>query len=254
MDEQMLLGELKRIVDITTKQRVLVRGLGATAVRSHSLGFADKAPVLRRELTDVDLITYSKHEKRVIDALNDCGYHQDRARAYLRKLSGRSILENPNMHIVADLFFDKLSYNHVISLKERLEEDPLTIPVADLFLEKMQIVQINEKDVKDVILLLGQHPLGSIDEETVNVERICKVLSEDWGFYYTVTTNLNKISEYATSLQGLKEDDCSDVLSKIDQLRSAIESSPKSLGWKMRAKVGAGKKWYEDVEELYAGH
>jgi hypothetical protein len=254
LDEQLLLEELKKIVDITTKRGVLVRGLGATAIRRHSLGFAEKYPVLRRELTDLDLITYSRHEKRVIDVLNDCGYHQDRARAYLRKLSGRSTLENPNIHLVADLFFDKLSYNHVLSLKERLEKDPLTIPLADLFLEKMQIVQINEKDVKDVILLLRQHPLGSIDEETVNVERICRVLSEDWGFYYTVTTNLGKISEYAKNLEGLQEDDCNGILSKIDQLRNAIESSPKSLGWKMRARVGVTKKWYEDVEELYGGH
>jgi predicted SPOUT superfamily RNA methylase MTH1 len=88
----------------------------------------------------------------------------------------------------------------------------------------------------------------------VNVERICRVLSEDWGFYYTVTTNFGKISEYAKNLEGLQEDDRNGILSKIDQLRNAIESSPKSLGWKMRARVGATKKWYEDVEELYGGH
>jgi hypothetical protein len=75
------------------------------------------------------------------------------------------------------------------------------------------------------------------DEEMVNIDRICKLLADDWGFCYTVTTNLRKISEYTKNLEGLQEGDRNDVLSKIDQLKNAIESSPKSLSWKMRAKV-----------------
>ena len=29
-----------------------------------------------------------------------------------------------------------------------------------------------------------------------------------------------------------------------------IEKEPKSLGWKLRAKVGTKKQWYNDVEEV----
>lgn len=245
---------MRRLVGQASTDNAILRGLGAVAIRSHSLAFAEKCPAIRREFTDLDFVTYSKHEKKVMQALKECGYHQDNGRAYIRGVTGRSMLENTEKKIVVDLFFDKLSYNHKIELNGRLDKDPLTIPLADLVLEKTQIVQINEKDVKDTILLLGEHPLGTTDTETVNVDRICGVLSDDWGFYYTVTNNLTKISEYAGKLQGLDEADRRGIMSKIEQLKSAIESSPKSFGWKMRARVGSRKKWYADVEELIAGH
>jgi hypothetical protein len=254
LDENIVLSEMKRIVEHASSKGATLRGLGAGAIRNHSLRSAERLPILRRQLTDLDFITYSKQEKTVMEALTDCGYSQDRARAYIRSVSGRSILENPDTHLVVDLFFDKLAYNHTIVLNRRLDRDPLTIPLADLLLEKTQIVQINEKDVKDSILMLLEHPLGSVDEETINLHRICAVLSEDWGFFYTVMNNLTRISDYVKGLREMEEPDKADVLGKIDGLRSAVEGSPKGLSWRMRAKVGPSRKWYHDVEDLVAGH
>lgn len=253
-DEKHLLEEMKRIVQASTQRGVTLRGLGAVAIRIHSHGFAQECKVVARPLTDLDFITYSKQESRAMEVLKDCGYHQDRAREYMRNVLGRSILENPDTKLIVDLFFDRLSYNHTLDLRGRLEHDPMTMPLADIFLEKTQIVQINEKDVKDMILLLREHPAGQGDNETINVNRICDVLSTDWGFYYTVTSNLDRVSQYAKDLNGLEKPDRTDILSKIAQIQSAIESSPKSIGWRMRAKIGPKKKWYENVENLYAGH
>jgi hypothetical protein len=253
-DESHLLEEMERIVKNATADGVILRGLGAAAIRKHSHGFAQKCKVLARPLTDLDFMTYSKRERRALEVLKNCGYHQDRGRTYMRNLLGRSVLEDPTRKLIVDLFFDKLSYNHILDLHGRLEQDPLTIPLADILLEKTQIVQINEKDVKDMILLLREHPVGQEDNEMISSSRICEVLSNDWGFYYTVTANLDKISQYANGLNDLEEPDKVDVLSKITQIKTAIESSPKSLGWRMRARVGPKKKWYADVEELYAGH
>ena len=36
----------------------------------------------------------------------------------------------------------------------------------------------------------------------------------------------------------------------IDAIRRRGEAAPKSLGWKMRAKIGDRVKWYKDVEEV----
>ena len=254
MEEKLLLGEMQTLVTQASSHNAILRGIGAVAIRSHSLAFADRCPQIRRPFTDLDFMTYAKHEKNVMKALKECGYHQDSARAYIRGITGRSMLENSEKKIIVDLFFDKLSYNHKIELNGRLENDPLTIPLADLFLEKTQIVQINEKDVKDTILMLGEHPIGKTDTETINIDRICKVLSDDWGFYYTVISNLDKIAAYTQKLDGIADADRADVLSKVQSIRQAVESSPKSFGWKMRARVGTSRKWYADVEELHAGH
>ena len=80
-----------------------------------------------------------------------------------------------------DVFYDRLEFCHVIPLTGRLEVDRPTIPVAELLLSKLQIVQINEKDVVDVILLLLDHALGSGDADTVDVERIGRLCAATTG-------------------------------------------------------------------------
>lgn len=254
MDDKSLTGELTRIVHDAEEQGVILRGLGAAAVKHHCPIFAEKRPTVSRPLTDLDLITYSSHEERALKVLEKAGYAQDRARQYIRSLSGRSMLENHQTHLVIDLFFDELAYNHTLNLRGRLERDAFTLPLADLLLEKTQIVLINEKDVKDTILLLLEHDVGQGDHETINTHRICAVLSDDWGFYYTVTTNLERVADYLKRIDGLTGEDIAAVNSRLQKLKTSVESAPKTMRWKLRSRVGVKKKWYNDVEELYAGH
>ena len=114
----------------------------------------------------------------------------------------------------------------------------------------MQIVKINEKDIKDTIVLLLEHEIGDSDGETINSKYIAKLLSKDWGFYYTVTTNLNKVRSFLDRYEVLTSEQKSNASDKIDKLLEAVEKEPKSLGWKLRAKVGPAKKWYTEVEEV----
>jgi len=109
-------------------------------------------------------------------------------------------------------------------------------------------VRLNEKDVKDTLVLLREHDIADTDEESINASYIAKLMSQDWGFYYTLTTNLVKVKNSLASYPILSEDDQTDIASKIDRLLDRIESEPKSMGWKMRARVGSKKKWYNDVE------
>jgi predicted SPOUT superfamily RNA methylase MTH1 len=142
--------------------------------------------------------------------------------------------------------------SHVIEFKGRLEQDYPTIPLAELLLEKMQIVKINEKDIKDTTLLLKTHDIGDTDKDTINTVRIAKVLKEDWGFYYTVTNNLDKVRTRKDEYDWLSQNDRELIGTKIDKLCSIIEAEPKSTGWKLRARIGTKKKWYTDVDEQYS--
>jgi hypothetical protein len=247
------LDEVRKIVKRSNEANIVVRAVGGAAIRAHAHGF-EINPAVKRDLADLDMIAYSKQERQALHVFEECGYIRDRSRAYMRTLIGRSILENVDNHIVVDLFYNKLNYNHTLDLRDRLEIDILTIPLAELLLQKLQIVQINEKDVKDVILILREHALDRSDQETINVGRICDVLSHDWGFFHTVTTNLAKTNDYAKDTSSLEPPDRQDVLTKIEKLQQEIETCPKSQRWKMRAAVGTHKQWYDDVEELYAGH
>ena len=119
-----------------------------------------------------------------------------------------------------------------------------------MLLEKMQIVHINEKDVVDTIMLLREHSVGDGAPETIDVRHIAAMLSQDWGFYYTVTMNLKKIQDRLPSLPELSDEDRKDISGKVQATLKVIEDQPKTMGWKMRARVGTKKKWYREVEEV----
>ena len=150
-----------------------------------------------------------------------------------------------------DIFFDKLNMCHVVSWeKVRLEIDSPTLSLADLMLEKLQIVHINEKDVIDVMMLLREHEVGNHDKEVVNGAYISQIMAKDWGFYYTSTSNLKNVKSHLGNYDVLSLSDREVISGRIDNLLDMIEKEPKSVGWKLRAKIGTKKQWYNDVEEV----
>jgi hypothetical protein len=138
----------------------------------------------------------------------------------------------------------------VIDFSGRLEVETLTLPLAELLLEKMQIVQINEKDLIDTIMLLREHEVGDQDNETINGALIAKILANDWGFWRTVTANLKLVGEELERYPRLTDEDRRVVRQRIHKLQEMIENEPKTRKWKLRGAVGERIKWYKDVEEL----
>ncbi|MEM2997591.1 MAG: hypothetical protein QW542_01430 [Thermoproteota archaeon] len=243
------LEEAKRIVAEAEKRGVTLRVMGAVAVAIHSPKYSSLFKSLKRELTDLDFMALKKQKNAVFNVLKDLGYAMDRSSQYIMTISQRYILYNPQgLHV--DIFFDKLDMCHTIEFTDRLNVDFPTIPLAELLLEKTQIVRINEKDVKDCLILIREHEITD-DDKGVNARYISKLLAEDWGFYYTVTTNLKRIRDLAEKYPALKTSDVEDVRQKIDRLLTTIESEPKTVKWKIRAKIGPKQKWYKEVEEVY---
>jgi len=246
---------VKLALDIAEQARsanVLLRVLGATAFRIHCPNNLSVHDALGRALSDVDYVSYSK-ERDKIERLftGPLKYEIIKAAVTPGLFVGRCIFVDKSgarPHI--DVFLDRLHMNHVIDFKGRLEVDYPTIPLAELLLEKVQIVHINEKDIKDSIVLLIEHDVGEGDKETINMPRIVKIMSEDWGFCYTATNNLNKIKNSLPKYDVLTDQQRNTVSSRVDKLLDAIEKASKSFKWKMRARVGPSKKWYTQVEEV----
>jgi len=251
LSKTFLINEAVKIAELSESQGIPLRLMGALAIYVHC---SDEAKALHealgRQFTDIDFMTTVDREK-VKKFFLKIGY-KPRERFMAIMAETRHIYEKPELGIHIDVFFNELDMCHRIDFRRRLLIDYPTISLADLLLEKLQIVEINEKDVKDVIVLLSDHKIGDKDEkETVNAEYIADLLSKDWGFYYTVTTNLNKIKNLADSYnQFLTQNKIMDVKSKIDAVLDRIEKKPKTTGWKMRAKIGTKTKWYKEVEEI----
>jgi hypothetical protein len=74
-------------------------------------------------------------------------------------------------------------------------------------------------------------------------------MRQDWGFYYTFTTNLNRVQDYFGEFPSIQAQQRSLVQERINSLLEAIETAPKTLGWKMRSKIGTRSLWYQEVSE-----
>jgi hypothetical protein len=240
------------LVERAEEKNIVLRIMGACAVMHH---VGKEHPMLdvfksNRALTDIDFVTYRRFWPKIEAFLQSEGYEPH---VRFNTIHGDKQMQFANRDgIRVDVFCDKLSMSHVIEFKGRLEQDYPTIPLAELLLEKMQIVKINEKDIKDTTLLLKTHDIGDTDKDTINTVRIAKVLKEDWGFYYTVTNNLDKVRTRKDEYDWLSQNDRELIGTKIDKLCSIIEAEPKSTGWKLRARIGTKKKWYTDVDEQYS--
>lgn len=244
-------GEALKLVENAEKNGVKIRIMGAVAIRLHATRGLEQSQTLKRNITDIDFVGYSKQQDKISEIITKAGYDELKPALTPGLLMNRMIFmgtKDPGKHI--DIFLDQLQMCHTIDYKGRLDLDYPTVSLAHLVLQKMQIVRLNEKDIKDTLVLLLEHEVGkSQDKEIVNAELIAKTLSIDWGFYYTVTTNLNKIRGFMDTYN-VAEADKAIINKRLDALLATIEAEPKSFAWKMRARVGTKKKWYNEVEEV----
>lgn len=244
--------ERTRIVNALAQEEnkhVLMRLIGALAFRTHCQKYGYIQDKLGRKFTDFDFVSYPRFRADVRRVLTELGYEEDKQ---VTQLFGdrRMLFHDPAFGRHTDVFYNVLDFCHPINFVGRLEKEELTVPLAELLLEKMQIVQINEKDLIDSVMLLREHPIGETDDETINTRVITDILSNDWGFWRTVTANLKLLDERLATYHDLSDEDRQVVHRRIQEVRDRIEAAPKSLRWKARAQIGERVKWYKDVEEL----
>jgi hypothetical protein len=251
MDEfpfELLASEHQRILKESIQKGVTIRLLGALAFELRCSQHATLRHQLGRRLSDLDYVALSKQWGQLIDVMKGLGYEFDERRAMLHGLD-RVIFFHPE-GIRVDVFFDHLDMCHKIDFRERLLLDPETIPLADLFLEKMQIVRITEKDIIDTIVLFLAKPVTE-NEDGINAGYIAKRLASDWGFYYTATTNLKRIkNEFLDHYTQIANEDRKLIRERMEQMLQFIEAAPKTMKWRLRSQIGTKTKWYKDVGEL----
>ena len=233
--------EAERILKGAEGKGITLKLLGGMAVsmRCPSASMAR----LSRRYVDIDVMGKRKQVSKINQLFKDLGYM---ARERFNALQGSRLIFNDmtNQRRV-DVFLDVFQMCHKFDFRDRLDLEPATISLSDLLLTKLQIVEINQKDVKDIFALLLDHEV--VGEETldkINAGYIAKLCAEDWGIYKTFTTNLSKLEGYAAST-GLDEEQTKLILARVEALMKMIEAAPKSMGWKMRAAVGERKRWYE---------
>ena len=242
-------NELKRILKAADEAGVVLRVIGSLGFQMHCPKFGYLQQAMGRAYTDIDFAGYTRQQKAIQALMAKLGY-VDNQEIFIVSGGERSIFDRAEIGLHIDVFWEKLDFCHVIRWTGRLEVDSPSIPLAELLLEKMQIVQINEKDIIDTIMLLLEHPLGDVDQETINIKLVSELCAADWGLWRTTTMNLNKVRQLAQTYEVLTPEQKATIESQVQKALTRIDQAPKSMAWRLRARVGDRVKWYKEVDEV----
>lgn len=249
-------GVLSDIRDEAGRLAAQALKAGLSARLLGGLAFWMRCPSVRagpyaRGYDDMDFAVASRSAIEFKELLTADDYVPDR---FFNGLHGESRLyfAAPDGEWSIDIVIDELTMSHRIDLRGRLDPPSPTITLADLLLSKLQVWEINGKDLGDTLCLLADHALDDDDSdpETISLRRVTSVLGADWGFYHTTERNLGMLAEQwehtpvATASY--------DVAAQIGLLRRAIDAAPKTRGWRMRSRIGERLRWYQTPEEV--GH
>jgi hypothetical protein len=242
---QDIVAEGERLLGLASDEGVPLRLLGGVAVR---LRAPELPPALDREYKDLDFAVPKGGGNPADKLLKQAGYepHVSFNAMHARE---RGLYFDMTNDRQVDLFIGSFRMCHQIDFGDRLAGATATVPLAELLLTKLQIIEVNEKDIRDTVLLFHGHPLADHDQDAVNAAHIAALCGSDWGLWRTITANLGRCREHVDDYE-LEPGDRDRIKARFDELLERIEAEPKSRGWRMRAKVGERKRWYDLPEEV----
>jgi hypothetical protein len=241
-----IVQEAQRIVDAAAKKGIVLRLFGGMAIRFHCPSATHRS--LGRKYVDIDFMALRKQSRDIKKFFAELGYvPRDRFNA----LQGdkRLIFNDIENERRVDIFLETFEMCHKFDFKDRLTIDTPTLTLADLLATKLQVVEITEREYRDVMALVRDHEVGDSDKpETINASYLAGLCREDWGIYKTFTINLGNILTALPKYE-LDPESMAIVKKRLEDIRNRIENEPKSVRWKLRARVGEKAQWYELPEQ-----
>lgn len=241
--------EGERLLALSEDAGLVLRVLGGVAIALRAP--RPLPPTLQRVFGDLDFVSAPGTSAGLSRLFRDNAYEPDRE---FNALQGKRRLifldAGHGRHV--DVFVGEFRMCHEIRVAERLELESRTLPLAELLLTKLQIVQLNEKDVRDTVALFHGHEVSEKDGDGINAARVAELCASDWGLWRTITANLaacrGRVGDY-----DLGEEENAAIAARIGAVLDRIEREPKSRGWRLRAKIGERVRWYELPEEVAGG-
>jgi hypothetical protein len=237
--------EAQRVVARATARGELLRIAGGLGFQ---LRVSGRVTLPRPPGADIDLIAPARRERRLVPLLTELGYTGEKA-FNARHGDKRLVFWDQARDRKLEVFLGMFVMCHSLPIAERLELEDETLPLAELLLTKLQIVELNEKDVADMHGLLLTHAVGASDDGELNSNWIASLCAADWGLHHTVSRTLDRLRADPPGYT-LTDEQRQLVDQRIDQIERSLEEHPKTVAWRMRAKVGERVRWYEEPEEI----
>ncbi len=236
--------EGRRLVDAATQSGLTVRLLGGVAVYLQS---PPAGPLLPRAIGDIDIVIRRGGRTAVTRLLTEAGYTPDEMFNTLHGARRLAFVDETNQRKL-DVFIEEFSMCHDIPIAGRLDRDPYTIPLAELLLTKLQIVQLNERDQRDIYSLVYHHPMANGREPGVEGAFIAEICARDWGLWRTVKATIESCRKNVAGYD-IDPEASALISERLAGLWARIEQEPKSAKWRLRSRVGDRMRWYDEPEE-----
>ena len=227
-----------QIIDLAEQEGVRLRLLGGLAFKRLCPSSMD--PRYFRENKDIDLMGKRDDSRGIVKIMETLGY---KPRELFNRLNmgQRLIYYDMENRRRIDLFLDEFVMCHKFNFKENILAGTYTLPITQLLMTKLQVVEKTEKEYKDLIVAFHDHDVTS-ETEGIRGDEIADLCSKDWGIYTTFNKSLESL---LTRTETLGDGEQEIVRSRIRKLVGMMEAAPKSFGWKMRARIGERTRWYD---------
>lgn len=235
---EVLSDEARRLINDADANGIVLRAIGSVAVRLHCEPSSSDMERRERVPKDIDLVTRKRDRRKLDEFFTSRGYETDRD--MLVAMEGtRYLFRNQETGIDVDVWVDELNLCHRLDIRGRLGSGP-TLPIEDLLLSKLQIVELTPGDIGDIGCMLSTHSLGTDadDPEVIDVTYLTGLLGSDWGFWRTATKNMRFLLDQIEP----------GAAKPLAELLSEAIAAPKSTAWKVRSLIGDRKKWWQDVD------
>jgi len=237
-------AESRRLVAAANDKGLTVRLLGGVAVCLQS---PPEGPLLPRTCGDIDIATRRGNRRATTEVLQEAGYVGDQMFNAVHGARRLLFYDEVN-HRKLDVFVGEFMMCHAIPITDRLDREPLTVPLAELMLTKLQIVELTERDQRDIYNLSYHHPLANGSASGLEADYIAELCAKDWGLWRTSKATIEKclanIGDYS-----LPPDAERTIAETLKALLKRIEAAPKSTRWRIRSRVGDRMRWYAEPEE-----
>jgi hypothetical protein len=241
-----MVAEGRAIVAAAAARSIPVRLVGGVAIWLR--GSPTARASLGRSYPDVDLVAHKRQSRALRSVLEEEGFEPERV--FNATHGARRLLYHAPAGWQVDIFLDTFEMSHTLDLGSRLEAEPETLAVAELLLTKLQIAEVNAKDLSDVAMLLWDHEPGDADGPgRLNLTPVNARCAADWGLFTTATGNLSACTDALGSLVAGAADR-ERIAGRVAAIADALTAAPKTLSWQLRAKVGRRVRWYQLPEEV----
>ena len=241
-----MVAEGRAIVAAAAAHSIPVRLVGGVAIWLR--GSVPSRASLGRSYPDIDLVAHKRQSRALRSVLEEEGFQPERV--FNATHGARRLLYHSPAGWQVDIFLDTFEMSHTLDLGTRLEAEPETLAAAELLLTKLQIAEINAKDLSDVAMLLWDHEPGDADGPgQLNLAPVAGRCAADWGLYATVSDNLTACADLLGDLVAGAADR-ERIARRMVTVTEAVTGAPKSLSWQLRARVGRRMRWYQLPEEV----